>query len=395
MEKNSKDLEIRRLRLKLERERQHRRHLEDQHELNKSLLQSAKEEIEKLVFQVTHDLRSPISSLGQIVEEILPQLPLDRKNVFLSSIARVQDISNEVLQRHKVSDPMIQINKTKKAVDLISLVKSIVDEKKIQYKSSNEVSFTLSLVGFNEDEKAFANMREVELTCILYNTLENSIEAIREKNIDDGVISLTVEKMSSDYKIIVNDNGIGIEEEKIKDLGKYGVTLKKNGNGLGLYSSIHYLNKRGGDLKIQSIKGEGTTVTISIPVSDLSKKGIKIDPDATLVIVDDDVLIHESIRLLLEDTDFRGDIVDFYTEEEFRSWHHLFGTSSEINTFHIIDGFINSHYPNGPKIACELGLIDNSIIYTGKRNLMPADSDALKVFDKSVLLSDIITFQSN
>lgn len=379
----------------MERERQHRRHLEDQHELNKSLLQSAKEEIEKLVFQVTHDLRSPISSLGQIVEEILPQLPLDRKNVFLSSIARVQDISNEVLQRHKVSDPMIQINKTKKAVDLISLVKSIVDEKKIQYKSSNEVSFTLSLVGFNEDEKAFANMREVELTCILYNTLENSIEAIREKNIDDGVISLTVEKMSSDYKIIVNDNGIGIEEEKIKDLGKYGVTLKKNGNGLGLYSSIHYLNKRGGDLKIQSIKGEGTTVTISIPVSDLSKKGIKIDPDATLVIVDDDVLIHESIRLLLEDTDFRGDIVDFYTEEEFRSWHHLFGTSSEINTFHIIDGFINSHYPNGPKIACELGLIDNSIIYTGKRNLMPADSDALKVFDKSVLLSDIITFQSN
>ncbi len=395
MEKDKQELEFKRLKLKLERERQHRRHLEDQYELNKSLLQSAKEEIEKLVFQVTHDLRAPISSLGQIVEEILPQLPLDRKNVFLSSIARVQDISNEVLQRHKVTDRTIQINTTKKAVDVIALVKSIVDEKKIQYSSSEEIKFELNLKGFEENEQAYANMREVELTCIIYNTIENSIEAIRESNKDKGVISLSIEKVSTDYKINVVDNGIGIEEEKMKDLGKYGVTLKKTGNGLGLYSSIHYLNKRGGDLKIQSLKGKGTTVTISLPISDISKKKIKVAPDTTIVIVDDDVLIHESIRLLLEDTDFCGDIVDFYTEEEFRSWHNLFGTSNEINTFHIIDGFINSHYPNGPKIACELNLIENSIIYTGKRNLMPSGSDVLKVFDKSVLLSDIITFQSN
>ena len=387
MDKNEKDLEIERLNLKLERERKHRRHLEDQYEKNKFLLQSTKEEIEKLVFQVTHDLKAPVSSFGQLVEEVLPLLPLNRRNVFLSSIARIQDICKEVLKRHRMIDSTQPIDKTKKAVDIVALIESIVEEKQAHFRSQG-IKFDIHLNGLKKGEE-YANLREVELTCILFNTLENSIEAIKEKG-SSGVIKVSIKKLEKEYQLIIQDNGIGIHPDKINKIGKYGVTFKKSGNGLGLYSSLHYLHKRGGDIKISSKLKVGTDLVITVPFGEKSNKKIDIDPNSLVIIVDDDVLIHESIRLFFEESAFKGEILDFYTEEEFRSWHGVFGNETARPIFYIVDGFIQSHYPNGPQLIKDLGIINNSIIYTGKQNLMPTATEPLKVFEKGLSISEIL-----
>ena len=312
MEKNKKDLE--RLKFKLDRERGHRRYLEDQYEKNKFLLKSAKEEIEKLVFQVTHDLRAPVASFGQLVEEILPMLPLDRQNVFLSSIARIQDICSEVLKRHKMNDSTQSFKKVPKAVDIVALTQSIIKEKKVQFKDSQEIIFEVNLNGLATD-KEYANLREVEMASVLFNTIENSIEAIKEKNPSKGIIKISIKKLKKDYRLVIRDNGVGIPPEKIPDIGKYGVTFKKSGNGLGLYSSIHYLNKRGGTLQISSTLREGTSVTMTIPFGERNTEKIKLSPNSLIVIIDDDVLIHESIRLFLDQSQFKGEVLDFYTED--------------------------------------------------------------------------------
>ncbi len=61
------------------------------------------------------------------------------------------------------------------------------------------------------------------------------------------------------------DNGIGIEQEQVKDLFKPFHTSKEKGTGLGLVISRKMLSKIGGTITLDSNAGEGTIVTITLP----------------------------------------------------------------------------------------------------------------------------------
>lgn len=271
MAKTNEQLEIQRLELKLKRERENRRNLEDQYEQNKFLLQTAKEENERLVFQVTHDLRAPITALSQSVEDILPLLSLEKRSLFLSTVARVQDISHQVLATHRDGKGTFEVNFTKHTVDVVSHTSAIVEEKKMLLKEKANVGIELNFNGLRKN-KELANIRDMEFDCILSNILVNSVEAIEERGIE-GLIHIEVKKETDQYLFKITDNGIGIKEKDLEKIGKYRVTLKKKGNGIGLYNSIHFLSKRGGTFKLESERGVGTTIYFTIPVPHMNKKG--------------------------------------------------------------------------------------------------------------------------
>ena len=136
---------------------------------------------------------------------------------------------------------------------------------------------------------------------------------------------------------------------------------------------------------------------MTIPLGATNNEKIKVNPDSLVVVVDDDVLVHENIRLFLDQSQFRGEVLNFYTEGEFRSWHSVFESEPqqhEQTIFYIIDGFIQSSYPNGPKLIKDLGIADNAIIYTGKRNLISStnnEPDTLRIFDKGIFISKILS----
>lgn len=387
MEKNRKELEIETLELKLKRERENRRHTEDLYEQTKFLLKSAKDDIERLVFQVTHDLRAPISVLGQSVEDVIPHLPLERRNVFLSSVARVQEISNEVLKKHKVNESKDGVDFTKHTVDVIKQTSSLVQENRFILDKSKNITIDLNLNGLDL-EPQLANIREMEFNCILSNLLVNSIEAIQEKK-QKGQIHVEVKKDGEFYNLKVSDTGIGIKQEVLYKIGNYRATYKPNGNGLGLYSSIHFLKKRGGSFSIESEYGKSTTVFITIPVAGKEKQKIKIQKDGLLVILDDDYLIHETLRLFLREHNFKGEIMNFYTEAEFRNWFGYSRTEEKEKAFFIIDGFIESDYPNGPTIIDDLKISNQAILFTGRSNLIKLIHPNYPVFNKSDDLTEI------
>ena len=387
MAKSKEQLEIEKLELKLKRERENRRNLEDQYEQNKFLLQNAKEEIERLVFQVTHDLRAPITVLGQLVEDVLPSLPLKRRNVFLSSVARVQDISNEVLKRHKLGSSESYVDITKHTVDVVSQTSSIVQEKQVLFEDKSEVSISLEVNGLDSKSNE-ANIREMEFNCILSNLLVNSIDAIIAKG-KDGKVAVSVEKTESDFVLVVKDNGIGIKEDDLRTIGKYRKTLKANGNGLGLYSSIHFLKKRGGTFKIESQYGQGTQVTITIPLANSDDKRIQVKQDGLLVVLDDDYIVHESINLCLESKQYNGQVLNFYSESDFRDWFKFAATDDKDSATFVVDGFIDSKFPNGPKIIRDLKISDRSVIFTGRANLIKKMNPPAPVYSKGKEFSDI------
>jgi len=105
-----------------------------------------------------------------------------------------------------------------------------------------------------------------QLTIILGNILENSIEATKsmEKN---GEIKLFISSDENCLRINVDDNGHGIPSEIQDKIFKRGFTTKnkkKENHGIGLYSVNKIINDCKGMIQIDSAPNEGTSISIHI-----------------------------------------------------------------------------------------------------------------------------------
>lgn len=84
---------------------------------------------------------------------------------------------------------------------------------------------------------------------ILQNMLSNSIDALAEV---DGMreIILFSEKAQNSIKIFIQDNGPGIKKEVLENIFNFGFTTKKEGSGIGLYSSSNLMEELKGKLEL-------------------------------------------------------------------------------------------------------------------------------------------------
>ena len=66
-------------------------------------------------------------------------------------------------------------------------------------------------------------------------------------------------------KIIIEDNGIGMDKDTLDNVSEMFFTTKKKGSGLGVSLSKEIVEQHGGDLVYNSVKGEGTRVIVTLP----------------------------------------------------------------------------------------------------------------------------------
>lgn len=109
------------------------------------------------------------------------------------------------------------------------------------------------------------------------NILKNAIEAMQ----NPSVPGLKVLKIRTFYDlgtdsacISVSDTGQGIGEDKIQKIFEPYFTTKDNGTGLGLTIVYKIVREHGGDIKVDTVKGEGTRFTIYLPLT----KGTRLIP---------------------------------------------------------------------------------------------------------------------
>ncbi|OGW20825.1 MAG: hypothetical protein A2Z82_11375 [Nitrospirae bacterium GWA2_46_11] len=103
---------------------------------------------------------------------------------------------------------------------------------------------------------------------VLLNLLTNAAQAVRDSKKGNRIL-LSAFRNEADNAIIieVSDNGPGICGEIIKKIFDPFFTTKQFGKGTGLGLSISYsiVKAHGGDMKVKSMEGEGTTFTIELP----------------------------------------------------------------------------------------------------------------------------------
>ena len=233
-----------------------------------------------LAAQVAHDIRSPLAALGATAKSL--EMPEDQRKLVEGAVSRMQGIADDLLQRYRA--PSVGPAKATVSVCALGgLIEQILAEKRLQHKDKTgvEIEFNNSA----EDVKALTDPKELQR--LLSNLVNNAVEAF----IGPGMVSVGLAAFDDKVLIEVKDNGKGIPPEILAKLGKKGETHgKAGGNGLGLYHARTTIEGWGGNFKIESEQGKGTSVSIALPRA-------AAPAGKMAILLDDDMLVHMNWKL--------------------------------------------------------------------------------------------------
>ena len=223
------------------------------------------------VANVSHELKTPIGALGLLSEAILgakdePDEVVRFASRMQSEAKRLTDLVQEIidLSRLQSSDPL------QKAVEVE--VSDVVREAVNQGQFSSEQRGISVEIGEIQDATVIGD-RDQLITAV-HNLVENAVNYSPEHT----KVSVVTKRSGDIVEISVADQGIGISEPDLNRIFErfYRVDPARSrltgGTGLGLSIVKHVALNHGGDVKVWSKVGVGSTFTLQLPVA-VSEEG--------------------------------------------------------------------------------------------------------------------------
>ncbi|NNM58255.1 MAG: sensor histidine kinase [Legionellales bacterium] len=323
------------------------------------------------VAQVVHDIRSPLSALNALIKRA-DNLPEQQRVTMRNVSQRINDIANNLLAQYR--NPNRADEHILKPELVSILLDRMISEKRAQYHEK-PIEFQLTIT--DAAHSAFAMIEAQRLKSALSNLIDNAIEALPEQ----GNIHLRLEIAESDLAITISDNGCGIPLELQADILAGGVSIgKKEGNGIGLSSSRRLIESWNGRFELESIPDHGTHIRILLPETDaanwfLSK--LLLLPSQTIVILDDDPLIHDIWKKRFSDETLASENIHFLQFTDANTLSATFPTLPE-NTLFLVDYELPQYAGNGLNLIHTLDIASRSILVTNHDDVLDLRDRCLK-----------------
>jgi signal transduction histidine kinase len=226
-------------------------------------LQKVNTELDRFVYSVSHDLRSPLSSILGLtnlaskthdateLEHILEMIR-GRVNAQDHFIKDIMDYARNA-RTEVVSEP----------VKLRPVVEEVINS--LQFNSNAEkIAFRIQI-----PDNLVLTLDRIRLSIILSNLIGNSIKYHDLRKSEPFIeVGYTPEKSA----IYVKDNGIGImpeHHEKIFNMFYRG-SDRSTGSGLGLFITKEAVTKLGGHIEVKSVYGDGSTFYVYTPLNKIT-----------------------------------------------------------------------------------------------------------------------------
>jgi len=208
------------------------------------------------LFKITHEIKNPIA----VIKGYLDMMDVKNKN----QVERyVPIIKGEIERLLGLLQDFLLVNKSKMDLDIMDvgmLIEDTIDKIETLYLGNN-----IKINYEDIDDEVFINGDYNRLQQVLINVIKNSMEAIT--NDIEGIINISVELLSDKVKIIVEDNGIGMNKDLMKKIREPFYTTKARGSGLGVSLSYEIIEAHDGSLIYESKEYVGTKVIIELPLS--------------------------------------------------------------------------------------------------------------------------------
>lgn len=221
----------------------------------------------KFVANVSHDFRSPLTSIKGYVEAmadgtIPPEMQERYLKIILFETERLTDLTRDLLSLNEFDTQNLLLDK--KAFDIHEVIKNVAasfEGRCTQKKISIELLFATKHL------EVYADQRKIQQ--VLYNLLDNAIKF----SDTDSIITIETTERGDKVYTSVKDNGIGIPRSSLNKIWErfYKTDLSrgkdKKGTGLGLAIVKEAIQAHGENINVVSTEGVGTEFIFSLPKS--------------------------------------------------------------------------------------------------------------------------------
>lgn len=210
----------------------------------------------KMSASFAHEIRNPLSSMRMLSQMLMQKLETSDEQrqslqYILEEIERIDNIVKGLMDFARPTTLNLEQQPLMPALQsVLALMEANLTHHQIQLVS--EFASDLPDFQFDSDKIKQAFM----------NVVLNAMEAMPQ----GGTLTVATFKHENAVCIKVTDTGIGISEEDIEHLFEPFFTRKEKGTGLGLANVKRILEEHGGTVEIESTPGEGTTVSLWLPL---------------------------------------------------------------------------------------------------------------------------------
>lgn len=210
----------------------------------------------QLAAAVAHEIRNPLTVVNGFLQYYVedPAFSQSQKQNFALMINELDTAEHVISQFLSVSKP----DNVEKVDNVnVEMVLKDVTELLNMYGLLNDNGIEL-----NVEKDCHVAANSIELKQLFINLIKNAIEASPHS----GSVKVTAVKVKGQVCIQIIDNGRGMSQEEVKNLGTPFYSLKSKGTGLGLMICFNIVEKYNGNIQFKSNPGDGTTVTLKFPL---------------------------------------------------------------------------------------------------------------------------------
>ena len=203
---------------------------------------------------VVHDLKNIITQLSLMMKnaERHRDKPEFQQDMLITVDNSLDKMRQMMLQLREGERPTGSVS----GVDLSPLLRRIADQAQ---QRGRVLALELS-------DRIATRGHEQRLERVIGHVVQNALDATPA----EGRVSVRLQQTAGRCQVTVTDTGCGMSQEFIQTrLFRPFSTTKSHGMGIGSYESFQYIKELGGSIDVKSEQGQGTVVTILLPLFDL------------------------------------------------------------------------------------------------------------------------------
>ncbi|MDQ6472166.1 ATP-binding protein [Flavobacterium sp. LHD-80] len=270
--------------------------------LAKNKAEKASKARSEFLSTVSHELRTPLNAINGITHLLLEDNPKKNQLKYLESLKfsgnYLTTFINEILEINKIDSTKVEVEYI--SFNLKELLFNIQSSLK-ELATANKNYFNLEI-----DEAIPDNLigDPTKLSQIILNLINNALKFTQNGHVNVIAKLYAIEEENATVYFEIVDTGIGIPEDKLQSVfesfsqGSIEVNRKYGGTGLGLTIVKKLIELLGGEIKLKSEVGKGSTFTFKLNFN-INKEPLEVTEEITKL-YNDKQLEHKSI-LLIED----------------------------------------------------------------------------------------------
>ena len=210
----------------------------------------------RIARNIAHEVRNPLTNINLAADQLkAEQFGQDENVSFLFEMitrnsARINQLISDLLNSTRFSELAYEMTS----------INSLLDEALLEARDR------ITLTEVEVVKKYSAGICEIsvdkeKIKLVFVNIIINALEAMENK--DGSVLTLETREENGKCKVIIRDNGIGMDSISVTRLFEPYFTSKPGGNGLGLANTQNIILNHKGEILVESVLGKGSSFIIN------------------------------------------------------------------------------------------------------------------------------------